>query len=351
MDNNLLDINSEKLEDDKTIGLEPAEITEEENDRNLSLINSNNIKDLIYTIRGEQVMVDSDLAILYEVSTKRLNEQVKRNIERFPEKFMFRLTDDEYSNLRSQFATSSSESNYGGRRYNPYVFNQQGVAMLSAVLKSNVAIQISIKIMDAFVEMRSFLLSNRDMFTRLNNLEINQLKQDTKLEKIEIKQIESQKIIDDKLNKVEQKFEQVFDYIAEKSEVSQKIFFDGQIYDAFSLLIDIVKKAKKSIILIDNYVGIDTLNILSKRNDGVAIIIYTTNKSKLTTEDIKKFNKQYKNLVVKKIATFHDRFMILDENYGYLIGASIKDAGNKSFGITKIEDDRNIKDILRRLED
>ncbi len=230
--------------------------------------------------------------------------------------------------------------------------------MLSSVLRSDVAIDISVKIMKAFVEMRHFLLDNRDMFARIGNLELNQLKYkqsiDAKFDrfetKFETKQLEHQKIIEEKFNETDQKFEKVFDYIAEKSEASQKIFFDGQIYDAFSLLVEIVRKAKKSIILIDNYVGVDTLNILAKRNNGVKITIYTTNNCKLTTEDIDKFNKQYKNLVVKKIATFHDRFMILDKSYGYLIGSSLKDAGNKSFGITKIEDDRNIKDILGRLE-
>ncbi len=243
-----------------------------EMDSNLLIIDSNNIKALIYTIRGKQVMLDSDLAKLYQVQTKVLNQAVRRNTKRFPELFMFRLTNNEINLVRSQNVTSPENKLFkgqeGGRRYLPYCFTEQGIAMLSAVLKS---------------------------------------------------------------------------------EVSQKIFFDGQIYDAFTLLVDIVQKAKKSIVLIDNYVGIDTLNILAKRNDGVKITIYTTDSSKLTREDVDKFNKQYKNLIVKKIATFHDRFIILDENYGYLIGSSLKDAGNKSFGITRIEDDRNIKDILERL--
>ncbi len=183
--------------------------------------------------------------------------------------------------------------------------------------------------MNAFVEMRRFLVSNQELFSRID--------------RVELKQLEYQKSTDEK-------FKKVFDYIGENKKVSQKIFFDGQIYDAFTLLIYIVRKAKKSIVLIDNYVDIDTLNILAKRNDGVKIMIYTIYKSKLTKKDIEKFNRQYKNLKVKKIDTFHDRFMILDGSYGYLIGASLKDAGNKSFGITKIEDDRNIKDILKRLK-
>ncbi len=197
--------------------------------------------------------------------------------------------------------------------------------MLATVLKGEVAEKQSIFIMRSFREMRRFLTNNKELFSRLSNLELKQLEHD-------------------------EKFEKVFEYIAENKEVSQKIFFDGQIYDAFSLLVDIVKQADNSIILIDNYVGVDTLNILAKKKDGVKVEIYTTKKSKLNKNDIKKFNLQYHNLSVHIIDTFHDRFIILDENYGYLIGSSLKDAGNKSFGITKIEDKSNIKDILKRLK-
>ncbi len=317
MDNNFVD----KIQNNST---------DESSSNCLVEINSSEIKNLIYTIRGEQVMLDSDLAILYGVSTKRLNEQVKRNNDRFPEKFMFRLTDDEYSNLKSQFATSSSHNNYGGRRYNPYVFNQQGIAMLSAVLKSAVAVKVSIKIMDAFVEMRKFLVHNGEIFSRLDRVELQQLKY--------------QKMTDEK-------FQKVFDYIAENKEVKQKIFFDGQIYDAFSLLVSIVKKANKSIILIDNYVDTITLDILSKRRERVKIDIYTSKKSKLTNTEIEKFNKQYAYLTRSYIDTFHDRFIIIDESTCYHIGASIKDAGNKSFAISKIEDKQMIKGILTRVLD
>ncbi len=245
---------------------------------------------------------------------------------------MFRLTNDEIDLVRSQNVTSPENNLFkgqeGGRRYLPYCFTEQGIAMLSSVLKSDIAIEVSIKIMKTFVEMRKFLLNNQELFARLD--------------KVEFRQIAYQKSTDEK-------FEKVFDYISENKEVSQKIFFDGQIYDAFSLLIDIVKKAKNNIILIDNYVDKITLDILSKRLDGVNINIYTSKKSRLTEIEVKKFNSQYKSLTVKNIETFHDRFIILDEAICYHIGASIKDAGNKSFGITKIEDKQTIKDILLRL--
>ncbi|MBS4761911.1 ORF6N domain-containing protein [Carnobacteriaceae bacterium zg-ZUI252] len=281
------------------------------------------IRNMIYTFRGKQVMVDSDLAALYKVETKVFNQAVKRNLNRFPESFRFQLTEEEFKNLRSQFATSSSNK-HGGRRYSPYVFTEQGIAMLSAVLKSDVAIDVSIKIMNSFVEMRKFLLSNQEMFARLDRVEIKQLETDKKLE-------------------------EVFHYIATNTEVKQKIFFDGQIYDAFSFLVEIIQKADKKIILIDNYVDINTLNILCKKNSGVEIEIYTSGKGNLTTKDINKFNAQYPMLTVKTTARFHDRFLILDDTKVYHIGASIKDAGKKSFGITKIEDTDLIQSLVNRV--
>ncbi len=284
------------------------------------------IKSLIYIIRDKQVMLDSDLAKLYQVETKVLNQAVKRNIKRFPAKFMFRLTDDEFKNLKSQIATSSLGDNYGGRRYSPYVFTEQGIAMLSAVLRSDIAIEVSIKIMDTFVEMRKFLASNQELFSRISNIELKQLETD-------------------------QKFEQVFNYIATKQEVLQKVFFDGQIYDAFSLFVEIIEKADKHITLIDNYVNIDTLNILSKRKEGVKIDVYTSRRNnQLSNRDIARFNQQYNNLTVKRIDKFHDRFLILDNSICYHIGASLKDAGKKSFAISKVEDTHIINEILKRVE-
>lgn len=290
-------------------------------DKNLVIVDNIEIQNMIYSVRGKQVMLDSDLAQLYHVETKVFNQAVKRNINRFPEHFRFQLTESEFKNLRSQIVTSrENNSMHGGRRYMPYVFTEQGIAMLSAVLKSDVAVEVSIKIMNSFVEMRNFLLSNREMFARLDRVELKQLETDKKLE-------------------------EVFNYIATNTEVKQNIFFDGQIYDAFSFIIGLIKKAKKEIILIDNYVDINTLNILCKKNKGVDIIIATAGKGNLSTKDINKFNAQYPKLSVKTTTDFHDRFLIIDKMEVYHIGASIKDAGKKSFGITKIED----KDLIQGL--
>ena len=289
------------------------------------------IENLIHYVRGQQVMIDSDLALLYNVETKRLNESVKRNAKRFPESFCFQLTEDEYADLRSQIATSNTEntSSKGGRRYLPYVFTEQGIAMLSAVLRSDEAIQVSVNIMNAFVKMRRFLAENALMFDKLNSLEL--------------KQLEYQK-------ESNEKFDQIFAYISEHEEVGQKIFFDGQIYDAFSLLVSLVGKAEKSIVLIDNYVDVGTLNILAKKEDGVDVTIYTVRRTRLASQDIANFNSQYPTLTVNYTGVFHDRFLIIDEETAYHIGASIKDAGKKCFGISRIEDVGIISDILQRLE-
>lgn len=291
-------------------------------DKNLTIVDNKEIQNMIYTIRGKQVMVDSDLAELYQVTTGRLNEQVKRNLNRFPSRFMFQLTDDEYKSLISHFAIS--KKGRGGRRTSPHVFTEQGIAMLSTVLKSDIAVDVSIKIMDAFVEMRNFLLSNREMFARLDRVELKQLETDKKLE-------------------------EVFNYIATNTEVKQNIFFDGQIYDAFSFILGLIKKAKKEIILIDNYVDINTLNILCKKNQGVNVVVITAGKCSLSAKDIAKFNAQYPKLSVKTNMDFHDRFLIIDKTKVYHIGASIKDAGKKSFGITKIEDADLIKSLINKV--
>ena len=212
-------------------------------------------------------MLDSDLASLYQVTTKRLNEQVSRNKNRFPAEFMFRLTKEEYENLRSQIATSSEDHAHGGRRYMPYAFTEQGIAMLSAVLKSDIAVEVSIRIMNSFVEMRKFLFSNQQLFSRLDRVELKQLDTDKKLE-------------------------EVFNYIASNTEVRQKLFFDGQIYDAFSFIIDLIGKAQSKLILIDNYIDLSTLNILCKKNKCVDVLIATAGRGSLTTRDIDKFNAQ-----------------------------------------------------------
>lgn len=290
------------------------------------------IKNLIYVIRNQQVMIDSDLAVLYQVETGRLNEAVKRNISRFPERFRFQLTKEEYVNLKSQSAISSLNRNgntYGGRRTLPYAFTEQGIAMLSTVLRSEIAIQTSIRIMDTFVEMRRFIANNALLFERISN--------------VELKQLEYQKQTDEKL-------EQIFEYISEHEEASQKVFFDGQIYDAFSLIVSLMQKAEKEITLIDGYVDVGTLNLLSKKNENVSVTIYTQKRTRLSKTDVENFNAQYPTLEVKYTKVFHDRFLILDRETAYHVGASLKDAGKKCFGINLIQDAGIIKDILQRLE-
>ncbi len=284
------------------------------------------IKSLIYVVRGNQVMMDSDLAALYQVETKVFNQAVKRNVMRFPDSFRFQLTDDEYRDLKSQIVTSNGR---GGRRYLPYVFTEQGIAMLSAVLNSDIAIQVSIHIMTAFVEMRKFLVNNAVLFERISN--------------VELKQLEYQK-------KTDERFEQVFDYIAEHEEVKQKIFFEGQNYDAFSLLVKLVGNAEKSIILIDNYVDVGTLNILAKKKRNVNVCIYTMRQTKLTPVDVRNFNRQYPKVEVKYTGAFHDRFLIVDGGRAYHIGASLKDAGRKCFAISLMEDEVIIRGILSYLK-
>ena len=290
-------------------------------DKNLVIVDNKEIQSMIYTFRGRQVMIDRDLAYLYNVETKALNQAVKRNINRFPESFRFQISDDEKDELVTncdRFKTLKHSS------LNPYAYTEQGIAMLSAVLRSDVAVEVSIKIMNSFVEMRKFLLSNREMFARLYRVELKQLETDKKLE-------------------------EVFDYIATTKEVKQKIFFNGQIYDAFSLMVEIVEKAEKELILIDNYVDVNTLNILSKKKDGVNVLIVTSGNGNLTDKDIAKFNSQYPKLAVKISKDFHDRFFIIDRNEVYHIGASIKDAGKKSFGITKLDVEDLTKSLLAKV--
>lgn len=284
------------------------------------------IKSLIYVVRGQQVMLDSDLAMIYQVETKVFNQAVSRNIERFPENFRFQLTKEEFDTLRSQIATSDGR---GGRRYRPYMFTEQGIAMLSGVLRSDVAVQVSIRIMNTFVEMRRFIANHALLFEKVSD--------------IELKQLEYQKNTDEK-------FDKVFRYIEDHAESEQKIFFDGQIYDAFSLITSIIRKAQKEIILIDGYVDVDTLNILAKKNAGVDVKIYTYAIAQLTNRDAAKFNAQYPTLTVKKTQVFHDRFIILDGGTAYHIGASIKDAGKKCFAISLIDDPGVVTNLLNRLK-
>jgi len=295
------------------------------------LINEETLKNKIFTVRGLQVILDKDLSELYEVESKRLNEQVKRNIERFPENFRFQLTQKEYENLRSQFATLSLdlESTWGKHtKYLPYVFTEQGVSMLSAVLKSKVAIEVSIKIINSFVNMRKTISQNSSIFQRLENIETLRIKD----------KIES-----------DEKFDKIFDALEDKSfKPKQGIFYDGQVYDAYLFVADLIKSAKKSIVIIDNYIDESVLTMLSKRDENVSATIHTKNISKQLLLDLEKHNTQYPNIEIKKFDSSHDRFLILDENEVYHIGASLKDLGKKWFAVSKL--DIESFDVLKRLE-
>ncbi|MDO8656264.1 MAG: ORF6N domain-containing protein [Nanoarchaeota archaeon] len=276
---------------------------------NQLVLSTDKIKSKIYTLRNVQVMLDVDLAELYKVETKRLNEQVKRNSERFPPGFMFQLTDFECEVLRSQFATSS----WGGRRNLPYAFTEQGVAMLSGILKSNTAVKISIQIISAFVAMRRFLASNAQLFQRLDVVEIKQVEHD-------------------------KKFEELFDAIQSKEIKPEKgIFFDGQIFDAYTFASDLIRSAQHSIILIDNYIDDSVLTLLSKKNEKVQCTIFTKEISKQLSLDLKKYNSQYPPIEVKEFTQSHDRFLIIDNKEVYHFGASLKDLGKKWFAFSKFD--------------
>ena len=286
------------------------------------------IQSMVHVVRGKLVMLDSDLAKLYGVETKNLNKAVSRNLERFPEDFRFQVSQEEATNLRFQNGTSSLYE-HGGRRYLPYVFTEQGVAMLASVLRSEKAVQVSVAIMRAFVEMRKFIANNAALFDRISSMEL--------------KQLEYQKQSDEK-------FEQIFEYIGAHEEAPQKLFFKGQIYDAFSFLVELIQSAEHSIVLVDGYVDVNTLNLLAKKQKGVSVEVYTLPGTHLTVKDINKFNAQYPKLTVHKTSVFHDRFLFLDEERVYHIGASLKDAGKKCFGVSLLEEEALKHALLERLE-
>ncbi len=291
-----------------------------------AIIKRMNIKNLIYSMRGVQVMIDRDLAELYGVETRRLNEQVKRNRERFPLEFMFQLTYEEMEDWKSQIAISNKERK--GLRKPPYVFTEQGVAMLSGVLKSQTAVKISIQIISAFVAMRKFIATNGQIFKRLDTIE--------------------QKQLADKVD-ANKKFKQLFDAIEEREIIPQKgVFFDGQIFDAHKLVSDIVRSAKKSIILIDNYIDDTVLSLLTKRKKKVKVIIYTKTISKQVALDVKKYHSQYPVLEIKEFKNAHDRFIIIDDKDVYHFGASLKDLGKKWFAFSKMR--KEAFSLIKRLK-
>lgn len=280
--------------------------------KNNAIITGKEIESRIYTIRGQQVMLDSYLASIYQVETKVFNQAVKRHSERFPENFRFQLTQDEFNstNLRSQIVTSSVA--HGGRRYLPYAFTEQGIAMLSAILRSEVAIKVSIEIMNAFVAMRKALIGNAALLSRMDDIELKQLETDGKLETI-FKALERGKLRSEK-----------------------GIFYDGQIFDAYTFISDIIRSAQKSIILIDNYVDDTVLTLLGKRDQSVSATIYTKSVSNQLRLDVKRYNSQYPPIAIHTFANSHDRFLIIDGTELYHIGGSLKDLGKKWFAFSKM---------------
>jgi len=275
----------------------------------------------IYNIRGLQVMLDFDLAQLYQVETKRLNEQVKRNIERFPVSYKFQLNQDEFNELVANCDQLKSLKH----SYNlPFVFTEHGVAMLATVLNSKVAIQTGMKIIEAFVDNRKFIANNATVFQRLNNLEYKQVSTDVKLDKI-------------------------FDAIEENEiKPKQALFHKGQMFDSYNLMADIIRSANKSIILIDNYIDDSIFQLFTKRNKNVKATVYTESITKILKQDLEMHNSQYSNIDVKKIKNFHDRFLIIDKKELYHIGASLKDLGKKCFAFSKLNID--VKYILGDLK-
>jgi hypothetical protein len=280
------------------------------------------IEERVFNIRGLQVMLDSDLAELYGVETKRLNEQVRRNSNRFPESFRFQLSTIEKNELVAKcdrFRKLKHSSN------NPYAFTEHGVAMLSAVLRSQLAINISIKIIEAFVGMRKLLLNQIPLIRRFETIEC-------------------------RLDEVDSKFEKFFHSLESRNKLPDTgIFFEGQVFDAWVFVSDLVRSAMKSIVLIDNYVDDTVLKLFLKRNEGVNVTIFTRNITPVLTLEAEKFNRQYGGLRIRQLTASHDRFMIIDEKGLYHIGASLKDLGKRWFAFSKI--DTLAPAVLHRLQD
>ena len=285
-----------------------------------NIVVSNNIKieNMIYEIRGKKVMLDSDLAKLYNVETKRINEAVKNNIEKFPERYCFKLSDNESDNLLVEIFDQKIEKR-GGKYKNPRVFTEQGVYMLATILKSKEATKITIAIMDAFIVMKKIINTSLIEQKYFNELTI--------------KNTEDIKLLQESFDKLNIK------------ESNNHIFYEGQIYDAYSLLIDILSKAKKEIIIIDNYAGKKLFDII--RNINVKVKIYTENIDNISKE---KYEKQYSNIEIINTNIFHDRFIIIDNKVLYHSGALFKDLGKKCFAITKIVDNNILEELLNKLK-
>ncbi|SEP71190.1 ORF6N domain-containing protein [Treponema bryantii] len=290
-------------------------------EKEMTVIDRNSIESKILNIRNKQVMLDSELAAIYGIETKVFNQAVKRNIERFPDEFRFQLTEEETNTFfkpasRSQFVTLNSSGNLRGSniKYRPYAFTEQGVAMLSAVLRSETAVKVSIEIMNAFVQMRHYLQENVNIISRLTNT-------------------------DTKLLEHDKNFERIFAALESNPKPKKEgVFFQGQIFDAYVFFQNIIQKAKKEIILIDGYVDLSVLEQLSKKKSGVQVTIYTDSKTKISALDVQKFNSQYPQLTLNYTSKMHDRFLIIDNKTVYHIGASLKDLGKKCFAFELMEE-------------
>ncbi len=290
-------------------------------ENNLVLTDNQNIQNKIYTIRGVQVMLDKDLALLYDVKPTRLREQVRRNDKKFPWDFMFELTENEVEFMVSQNAIPSKQ-HLGGSL--PLVFTEQGVSMLATVLRSDIATEVSINIMRAFVKMRKFISSNANMFGRFERIE-------------------------QRLSLHDENFNKIFSAIEEKgTPQKQHIFYDGQIFDAYLFVSDIIKSAQNSIKLIDNYVDESTLVLFTKRDVKVSMKIYTKTITKQLQLDLQKHNAQYPKIEIEKFELSHDRFLIIDDKDVYHFGASLKDLGKKWFAVSKM--DIEILNIMEKLK-
>jgi hypothetical protein len=321
---------------------------------NDAIVPIKNIQSMIFTIRGVQVMIDRDLATVYDVETRVLNQAVKRNIDRFPKEFRFQLTQEEYDelvtncdrfhlspssgtssrgeslrcqigtlkdspkdSLRSQSVTLKTGGGRGKhRKYLPYAFTEQGVSMLSAVLRSETAVKVSIKIINAFVQMRRFIQHNANVFARLDLVEHRQIVFESETEK---------------------NFEEVFNALEAGEPPKQGIFYNGQVYDAYTFVCDLIRKAETSLVLIDNFIDDSVLTLLSKRSEDVSCQIYTKSISTPLALDLKKHNQQYPSIFIQTFKEAHDRFLIVDEKVIYHIGASLKDLGKKWFAFSRFE--------------
>ncbi len=290
----------------------------------ISISSNKNIEDCIYNIRGQQVMLDSDIAEFFDVGTKRINEQMKRNKARFPEDFCFQLNSIEFKTLKSQNATSNIGR--GGKQKLPFVYTEHGIIALAGVLKSETADKMSVEIARKFIQMRKFILENGDVLLALAKLQNRQLEFE---------------------NETNHKFEQVFKLIEKLDLPKTALFYNGEWFDAFDFIVGIIRKATKSIILVDPYCDNKALSFLKYKSEGVEVLICNTSKSKLENEELSRFGSQYGAIKVRTLTNLHDRFLIIDEEECYDLGASLNYAGKKLFMINKIDTTAVVKEIIR----